>query len=297
MTHVVWSQWEDLIVPEGVTKLSPSNCDLEKDDLSQITYYVPEYMSGRAGYLPSQKMSNLQIFQLPNAGYEDALEFVRPGMTLCNARGVHDASTAELAVGLAIAMRRGLNEFALAHQTGEWMHERRSSLNDSKIAIIGYGSIGQTLHKYLAVYDVEITAFSRSGRDGAKKMAELDGELSSFDIVFLILPLNDESRNLFNAERLSLMKDGSLLVNVARGGVVDTNALVKELNAKRIYAGLDVTDPEPLPTDHPLWKAPHCLISPHVGGDSTAFTSRGKRLVESQLARIAAGQEPINIVN
>jgi len=128
-------------------------------------------------------------------------------------------------------------------------------------------------------------------------MSELDNDISRYDIIFLVLPLNDESRNLFDASRLAKMKDGSLLVNVARGPIVNTDALVTELNSRRIFAGLDVTDPEPLPADHPLWRAPNCLISPHVGGDSTAFSSRGKRLVEHQLARLAAGDQPINIVN
>ena len=297
MTHVVWSQWDDLIVPSGFTRLSPANCDLATADLSKITFYVPEYMSGRQGLLYSQSMPNLQILQMPNAGFDDALEFVRPGMTLCNARGVHDASTAELAVGLAIAVRRGFYDFVRAQDTGEWLHRRYASLNDSKIAIVGYGSIGQTLAKYLSVYDVEITGYSRSGRDGAKKISELDDQLSTFDIVFLILPLNDESRNLFDAKRLAKMKDGSLLVNVARGQIVNTDALLEELNSKRIFAGLDVTDPEPLPSEHPLWKAPNCIIAPHVGGDSTAFESRGKKLVEDQLARIASGSKLGNIVN
>ena len=297
MTHVVWSQWDDLIVPAGFTRLSPANCDLATADLSKITFYVPEYMSGRQGLLYSQSMPNLQILQMPNAGFDDALEFVRPGMTLCNARGVHDASTAELAVGLAIAVRRGFYDFVRAQDTDEWLHRRYASLNDSKIAIVGYGSIGQTLAKYLSVYDVEITGYSRSGRDGAKKISELDDQLSTFDIVFLILPLNDESRNLFDAKRLAKMKDGSLLVNVARGQIVNTDALLEELNSKRIFAGLDVTDPEPLPSEHPLWKAPNCIIAPHVGGDSTAFESRGKKLVEDQLARIASGSGLGNIVN
>ena len=297
MKHVIWSQWDDLVVPDGYTRLSPANCDLSNADLSEITFYVPTYMSGRAGLLPSQKMENLQILQMPNAGYDDALEFVRPGMTLCNARGVHDASTAELAVGLALAVRRGFYDFVRAQDRGEWLHRRYASLNDSNIAIVGFGAIGQTLAKYLGVYDVTITGYSRSGSDGSKKMSELDKDISSYDIIFLILPLNDESRDLFNAERLSKMKDGSLLVNVARGPIVNTDALVAELNSKRIFAGLDVTDPEPLPADHPLWKAPNCIIAPHVGGDSTAFEPRGKRLVEQQLARIASGEGLANIVN
>ena len=297
MNHVVWSQWDDLVVPPGYTRLSPANCNLSTADLSSITFYVPTYMSGRAGLLPSEKMENLKVLQMPNAGYDDALEFVRPGITLCNARGVHDASTAELAVGLALAVRRGFHDFVRAQERGEWLHRRYSSLNDSNIAIIGFGAIGQTLAKYLTPYDVTITGYSRSGSDGSKKIADLDKDISSYDIIFLILPLNDESRNLFDAERIAKMKDGSLLVNVARGPIVNTDALVAELNSKRIFAGLDVTDPEPLPQDHPLWKVPNCIIAPHVGGDSTAFEPRGKKLVEEQLARIASGEGLANIVN
>jgi len=297
MNHVVWSQWDDLIVPEGVTRLSPKNCDLTTADLSKITFYVPEYMSGREGLLHSLKMPNLQILQMPNAGFDDALEFVRPGISLCNARGVHDASTAELAIGLAISVRRGFYDFVRAQDRGEWLHRRYASLNDSNIAIVGYGSIGKTLARYLSVYDVSITGFSRSGADGSKKISELDALLPNFDIIFLILPLNEESRNFFDASRLAKMKDRALLVNVARGPIVNTDALIAELQSKRIFAGLDVTDPEPLPIDHPLWKAPNCIIAPHVGGDSTAFEPRGKRLVEEQLSRLASGKELLNVVN
>ena len=167
MSHVVWSQWDDLEVPEGFTRLSPKNCDLKEDDLSSITFYVPPYMSGREGLLPSQKMGKLKTLQLLMAGYEDALEFAKPGIQLCNAKGVHDASTAELAVGLAIAVRRGFQDFLRAQDREEWIHKRYSSLNDSNIAIIGFGSIGQTLAKYLEVYEVSITGYSRSGGNGA----------------------------------------------------------------------------------------------------------------------------------
>jgi phosphoglycerate dehydrogenase-like enzyme len=297
MSHVVWSQWDDLEVPEGFTRLSPKNCDLKEDDLSSITFYVPPYMSGREGLLPSQKMGKLKTLQLLMAGYEDALEFAKPGIQLCNAKGVHDASTAELAVGLAIAVRRGFQDFLRAQDREEWIHKRYSSLNDSNIAIIGFGSIGQTLAKYLEVYEVSITGYSRSGGNGAKKIPEFDSDISNFDVIFLILPLNTESHHYFNTTRLSKMKDGALLINVARGPVIDTDALVKELYSKRIFAGLDVTDPEPLPKGHPLWSAPNCIIAPHVGGDSTAFESRGKKLVEQQLSNVANGQPLMNRVN
>ena len=297
MSQVVWSQWEDLQVPEGFIRLSPQNCDLKTDDLKAITFFVPPYMTGREGLLPSLKMESLQTLQLLMAGYEDALEFAKPGVQLCNARGVHDASTAELAVGLAIAVRRGFQDFIRAQDRQEWINKRYSSLNDSNIAIIGFGSIGQTIAKYLGVYDVSITGYSRTGKDGSKQISQFDADITNFDIVFLILPLNSESNKFFNAERLSKMKDGAVLINVARGAIVDTDALVKELNARRLFAGLDVTDPEPLPKGHPLWSAPNCIIAPHVGGNSSAFESRGKRFIEKQLERLANGELLINKVN
>ena len=296
MSHVVWTQWDDLVVPAGFTRLSPANFNLDTDDLSKITFYVPTYMSGRKGLLYSEKMEKLEILQVPNAGFDDAIEFVRPGMILCNAKGVHDASTAELAVGLTIAVRRGFYDFVRAQDQGKWIHHRYSALNDSKIAIIGYGSVGKTIAKYLEVYDVEITGYSRSGTNGAKKISNLDEEIHTYDIVILALPLTDESRNMFNRERLGRMKDGALLINVARGPIVDTDALTEELSSRRLFAGIDVTDPEPLPSDHPLWRAPQCIISPHVGGDSTAFESRGERFVEGQLARLASGMSLENII-
>lgn len=296
MNHAVWTQWEDLVVPEGMKKLTPSNCPLDSSDLSEITFYMPQYMGGRKALEYSQGMTNLKYFQVPNAGFDDALEFLKPGMILCNARGVHDASTAELAVALAIGSRRGFHDFAIAQSDGKWNHRRFASFNDSKIGIVGAGSIGQTLRGYLTPYDVQIISFSRSGTNGSVKISEFDGILPTLDFVFLVLPLNDESKNFMNAQRLALMKNGSVLINISRGAIVDTEALVAELNSGRIFAGLDVTNPEPLPDGHPLWSAENCIITPHVGGDSTAFESRGKHLVEEQLQLLASGQELKNIV-
>jgi len=296
LSHVVWSQWEDLIVPEGFTRLTPSSTPLATSDLNPITFFVPEYMSSRSLLEYSKQMPSLQYLQVPNAGFDDAISYLRPGVVLCNARGVHNASTAELGIGLAITARRGFADFAKAQQQGVWLHTQYTSLNDSNIAIIGAGSISQTLQSYLAPYDVNVTVYSRSGANNSRLMTELDNDLSTYDIVFLIMPLNDDSRNMFDARRLSLMKDGALIVNIARGSVINTDALIVELNSGRLYAGLDVTDPEPLPVGHPLWSAKNCIISPHIGGDSTAFISRGKRFIEEQLIRLSQGKEPINIV-
>ena len=294
--HTVWAQWDDLVVPPGFTLRSPATTNLESANLDDVTFYIPSYMGGRKALEFSRKMPNLKVLQMPNAGYEDAIEFTRPGITLCNGRGIHDASTAELAVGLTIASLRGFPDFVRNQERGEWVHGRYQSLNDKKVAVIGYGSIGKTVVRNLSGFDVTVVPFSRSGSDGALKIEELDKHLPTFDVVILILPLNDESRKMFNKERLALLKDGALLVNVARGGIVDTDALITELRSGRITAALDVTDPEPLPAGHPLWSAPGVLIAPHVGGNTSAFEPRARKLVEAQLARLASGQKLANVI-
>jgi phosphoglycerate dehydrogenase-like enzyme len=294
--HVVWTQWDDLNVPSKFKRLSPANTPVESADLSEITFYVPTYMGGRPALELTKKMPNLKILQMPNAGYDDALEFVRDGMTLCNGRSIHDDSTAELAVGLTIASLRGFADFVRNQDKSSWVHVRNQSINDKRVGIIGFGSIGSTIAKMLSGFSVEVIPFTQSGRDNTIAISNLDKHLPTLDVVILILPLTAESKHLFNAQRLALIKDGALLVNVARGPIVDTNALVKELNSGRITAALDVTDPEPLPSDHPLWKAKGVLISPHVGGNTSAFEKRARRLIESQLQLLAEGKALNNVI-
>ena len=294
--HVIWTQWEDLNVPAKFKKLSPVNTPIESSDLSEITFYVPTYMGGRPALELTKKMPNLKILQMPNAGYDDAIEYVREGMTLCNGKSIHDDSTAELAVGLTIASLRGFPDFIRNQDKSAWVHVKNQSINDKKIGIVGFGSIGKTIAKMLAGFAVEIVPFTQSGRDNTISITDLDQHLPTLDIVILILPLTAESKHLFNAKRLGLMKNGSLLVNVARGPIVETDALVKELNSGRITAALDVTDPEPLPSDHPLWQAKGVLISPHVGGNTSAFEKRAKKLIESQLQLLLEGKSLNNII-
>jgi len=294
--HTIWTQWDDLNVPSKYKRLSPSTTPIENADLSEITFYVPTYMGGRPALELTKKMPNLKILQMPNAGYDDAMEYVRDGMTLCNGKSIHDDSTAELAVGLTIASLRGFPDFVRNQDKSDWVHVKNKSINDRKIGIIGFGSIGTTIAKMLNGFAVEIIPFTQSSRDNTIAITDLNKHLPTLDVVILILPLTKESKHLFDAKRLSLMKDGALLVNVARGPIVETEALVKELNSGRITAALDVTDPEPLPKDHPLWRAKGVLISPHVGGNTTAFESRARRLIESQLNLLADGKPLNNII-
>lgn len=283
-------------MPTGFTLL-PSNGYLPKSqDLEEIEFYVPAYMSGKDPLKIIPGMSTLKIVQSLNAGYEDVLEYLPRGVVLCNAAGVHDASTAELAIALAIGARRGFSKFAVNQQESRWSHSREQSLTDSVVGVVGYGNIGKLIVSVLRNFETTVYPFSRSGSNDSIEMKYFDDYLPKLDLVILIMPLNENSRNFMSADRLSRMKDGASLVNVARGAVVDTDALVRELNSGRITAGLDVTNPEPLPADHQLWKARNVIITPHVGGDSSAFEPRGRRLVEEQLNRLARKENLINIV-
>lgn len=293
---MIWTQWSDLQVPASLSVCRTDGITPALEDLPKITFYVPRYMSGAAGLSPIPAMTSLKIIQSLNAGVDDVLQVLPAGVTLCNAAGVHDASTAELAVGLAIAARRGFKDFILSQENGQWIHGRNQALTDSKVAIIGSGNIGRKIAELLQGFNVEISTFNRSGHDGCQPISLLDQLLPDFDLVILIVPLSDQTRGMFNLARLQKMKKGATLVNVARGPVVDTGALLQVLEAGHISAALDVTDPEPLPPEHPLWRAPNCIITPHVGGDSEAFVPRGRALIEAQLARYAAGELLENMI-
>lgn len=293
---MIWTQWNDLTLPLRAEHLPTDGISPAPEDLSKITFYVPRYMGGKAASELILKMPGLKVVQSPNAGVEDLLKILPAGVTLCNAAGVHDASTAELAMGLTIAARRGFASFAKNQASELWDHTTTHSLTDSRVGIVGYGNIGKLIAKQLSNFSVEVIAFSRSGKAGALPMSEFDQVLPTLDVVILILPLTPESHHLMDKKRLSLLKDGATLVNVARGPVVDSLALVAELESGRISAGLDVTDPEPLPKGHPLWSAPNVIITPHVGGDTTAFEKRGRKLVEDQIRRWVNGEPLINVV-
>ncbi len=296
MTYTIWTQWSDLELPNEVLHAKTNGIEPDEADLESIEFFVPLYMGATPSMESLKKMKKLRVIQSLNAGVENLLTICPAGVKLCNAAGVHDASTAELAVGLAIAARRGFIDFARSQFNQTWSHKQYSSLTDSKIAIVGFGNIGKKINQILSSFEVEITAFSRSGMGNSLKIEQLDALLPTFDIVILILPLTAQTHHFIDGRRLSRLKDGATLINVSRGAVVDTDALVSELKKRRIAAALDVTDPEPLPTDHPLWRMDNVIITPHVGGDSKAFLPRGQKLVEEQIRRFASGQELLHVI-
>ena len=268
--------------------------------IDEVAFYVLPYMKGPAVLARAAEMPKLQVVQTLTAGYEEFLPLVPPGVTLCNAAGLHDTSTAELAVALALASGRHLDDFARYQPVGAWRFEWGRALADQRVLIIGYGHIGQAIERRLDGFEVaSVTRVARHARTGPPEVhpiEELHRLLPQADVTFLIAPHTPQTEGMIGAAELALLPDGALLVNVARGKLVHTDALVAELSAGRIRAALDVTDPEPLPSDHPLWRQPGVLISPHVGGASSAFFPRADRLIAVQLSRFVAGQPLENVV-
>jgi phosphoglycerate dehydrogenase-like enzyme len=223
---------------------------------------------------------------------------------LANASGVHDASTAELAVTLTLSSLRGIPEFVAAQGRSQWLSvDYRPALADKKVLILGYGGIGVAIARRLSGFEATLTAVASRARVGDELVASVHGvdELPSLlpeqDVVIVIVPLSDATAGLVGRDFLASMPDGALLVNVARGKVVDTQALLEATSTGRIRAALDVTDPEPLPADHPLWQVPGVLISPHVGGASSAFVPRAVDLLRSQIRAYASGRPLRNVVH
>jgi len=268
----------------------------DPDVLDRVELYVMPYTFARITGDVIGRMPRLLVVQTLTAGYEHVLPYLPDGVMLCNARGVHDASTAELAVALTLASLRRIPEFVRAQQREEWAFGMYDALADKTVLIVGYGAVGAAVERRLVPFECDVLRVARTARDGVAGFDALPSLLGRVDVVILTVPLTDQTRRLVDAEFLGAMRDGTLLVNVARGGVVDTDALLAELSTGRLRAALDVTDPEPPPPGHPLWSAPGLLISPHVGGSTTAFEPRARRLLRAQLERFAAGEPLANVV-
>jgi phosphoglycerate dehydrogenase-like enzyme len=262
---------------------------------------VPYYKGTRTILKRTHALPNLRLLQIPSAGYEHAIEHTPPGVALANGKGVHDAGTSEMAIGLALAVLRGIDEAARDMETATWRWRELTSLADRRCLIVGYGNIGAALGKRLEAMDAEVSAVARSARtapDGrlVHAVSELPVLLSQAEIVFLVTPLSLETERLVDAAFLAAMPDGALLVNVSRGRVVDTTALLAECASGRLHAALDVTEPEPLPPEHPLWRTPGVLITPHLGGAVFAADRRFAALLRRQVEALRDGRPFENVV-
>ena len=292
---------------EGVGEL-PEGVRLRLWDLAsplalpdEVAVVVPPYfVGGRLELLGD--LANLRLVQTLTAGYDDVLSSLPDGVALANAVGVHDASTSELAIGLAIAALRGFPAFVRAQDQGQWRWEQLRSLADRRVLVVGYGGVGRAVARRALAFETTVTAVaSRARPTGEDRVVvhgvdELPALLPHHDVVIVTVPLTDATRGLVDAVFLAAMPDGALLVNVARGPVVVTAALMAELATGRLLAALDVTDPEPLPPDHELWHLPGVLISPHVGGSTSAMLPRALDLLREQLRRVWTGEPLRGIV-
>jgi phosphoglycerate dehydrogenase-like enzyme len=242
------------------------------------------------------KLPRLRLIQLLSAGAEQALPFVPSGVTLCNARGAHDPDVAEWIMAVILAEVRKLPGFLAAQQAGTWAPAMSEPLAGQTVLIVGYGSIGQAVERMLVPFGVTVERVARHARPGVSAMDDLPAMLARAGIVVLLVPVTPATTGLVDARFLSRMRDHALLVNAARGSIVDTGALLAELRSGRLRAALDVTDPEPLPEGHPLWSAPGLLLTPHVAGATTDGIPRAMVIVRDQLARYAAGKPLLNVV-
>lgn len=264
-----------------------------------IDLVVPPYLEGTR---PLAMLADVttRLVQSQSIGYNGVAEALPPGHVYANAASVHEASTAELTVGLVLASQRGLDDFVRAASEGTWRPAWHQSLADREVLLVGYGGVGAAIEARLLPFEVTISRVARTRRNDERgpiyDLTDLPRLLATADVVIVGVPLTPETHHLINDEFLSAMRDGTLLVNIARGQVADTAALLDHARTGRLRLALDVTDPEPLPDGHELFTLRNVLISPHVGGASSAMGPRMVALLREQMARLLREDEPTNVV-
>jgi phosphoglycerate dehydrogenase-like enzyme len=315
----------DAAVPESLLASFPSAAQIVRlpsdppvagsGQSYEIDFWIPPFYRSIAQRLFPQ-LRCVKVVQSLMAGV-DWLLWLPPGLTLCDGRTIHNIPTSEWVLSVILAQLKRLPHFRDRQNEHYWDGQvgwaggekaRADSkppqllvlgdeLYGKRVLIVGYGAIGAAIEARLAPFGVEITRVARSARTGVHAVAELDQLLPHAQIIVLILPMTPETRGLINSQRIALLQPGTLLVNAARGPVVDTDALVAALEAGRIFAAVDVTDPEPLPPEHPLWRAPNCLITPHVAASTSGLLPRAFQFAAEQVERYINGSPLENIVD
>jgi phosphoglycerate dehydrogenase-like enzyme len=278
-----------------VEVLAPDGASLPAS-AAEVEFYVPPFFPAPEAVVAMAQMPKLRVVQTMTAGFDRVRPHVPAGAVLCNARGVHDASTAEWVVGAAIAALRQFPYFATEQAAGRWSYRFTDCLAGKSVLIVGYGSIGQAVERRLAGFDVQVQRVARSARDGVSPVSDLPALLPTADVVILLAPVTSATVGMVDATFLAAMKDGALLINAARGVLVVTDDLVAEVSSGRLSAAMDVTDPEPLPPGHPLWSLPNVLITPHVAASTPYSGMMAVRFVKEQAERYLAGQPLANVI-
>jgi phosphoglycerate dehydrogenase-like enzyme len=268
----------------------------EPPGLDDTEFLVGSYVKEALTRTQLARFEKLKVLQVISAGVDAWLGALPPGVTLCNGRGVHGLSTAEIAVTLILAHIRELPRYLGQQADHVWDAGERETVADKRVLILGAGDIGSRVAACLETLGASITLMGRTARAGVIGFEALPDVLPAHDVVVLALPLTAATQGLVDAGFLSAMKDHAILVNVGRGPTVVTAALLAELQSGRLRAGLDVVDPEPLPAEHPLWEAPNLVITPHVGGGAPGWDTRAYRLITAQIERYVAGEPLENVV-
>ena len=272
----------------------------EDDDhsgLGEVEFYCMPYMGDEASIALIAQLPRLRVVQSLSSGVDNVLDSVPSQVTLCNGSGLHhEEGTAELAVSLILASLRQIPTFALQQSRRSWHHLRTDSLEGKRVLLVGYGHIGQGIEQRLRPFGAQVMRVSRTASDGVAPLPQLPEVAAAADILVVCIALTPETRKLISDEVLAALPAGALVVNVARGPLVDAAALARELTEGRLRAALDVTDIEPLPADRPEWALPNVLITPHIGGDTLVFAQRAPGFVADQAERHLNGQPLANIV-
>jgi phosphoglycerate dehydrogenase-like enzyme len=257
---------------------------------------VPSFLAVADPAAVLARLPNVRLIQLMTAGVEHWIGRIPDQVMLSTGSGAHGGSTAEWALGALLTIYRDFIPFDAARQARNWSRRPTDTLQDKRVLVLGAGDLGRRMRTRLEACDAVATLVATRARDGVHGMDELPDLLGRHDAVVLMVPLTEATTGLVDAEFLARMPDGAILVNAARGKVVRTDALLAELTSGRLRAALDVTEPEPLPADHPLWTAPGLLLTPHVAGSVHDYQRRGYAVVAEQIARYVAGDTPANVV-
>lgn len=267
------------------------------DAADRAAVLIPGFLATTDALELVGRCPRLRLVQLLSAGAEMWVGRLPDGVQLSDCQGAHGGVTAEWVLAAMLAVLREIPVFVRAQDEGRWDQHITDTLTGKRVLLLGAGDLAEQTARRLETFDVAaITRVGRRARDGVHATSELPELLPEHDVVVLLIPLTDETRGMVDAGFLAAMPDGALLVNAARGPVVDTDALMAELRAERLRAVVDVVDPEPLPADHPLWGAPNLLITPHVGGSVPGHLERAYRVVRTQLEAVARGEDPPNLV-
>lgn len=257
---------------------------------------VPAFLAGTDAVRVLEQLPQLRLVQLLSAGAEAWIGRLPKGVALSDCRGAHGGATAEWVLTVLLAVYRHLPRFVQAQAEGRWDYHQTEELAGKRVLLVGAGDVAQETASRLRAFGATTTFVARTARAGVHAIDELLELLPQHEAVVLAVPLTEATRGLCEQAFLAAMPDGSVLVNAARGPVVDTDALVAELTSGRLRAAVDVTDPEPLPDSHPLWSAPGLLLTPHVGGSVPLGLSRAYQVAAAQIAAWAKGEQPPNLV-